>query len=65
MLDRAPDGAHVRGKMNLSSHGKKYQEALGHFDGELHTTEKAWLRYPEGVYNLVRFVGIKGDADFA
>lgn len=56
MLDRAPDGAHVREKMNLSSHGKRFREALGHFDDELHTTEKARIRYPEGVYNLVRFV---------
>lgn len=56
MLDRAPDGAHVREKMNLSSHGKRYGEALGHFDGELHTTEKTWIRYPEGMHILVRVV---------
>lgn len=47
---RAPEGAHVRDKMNLSHHGKRYREAFGHFDDELHSTSKAWIAYPEGVY---------------
>ncbi|KAJ5661728.1 cofilin [Penicillium maclennaniae] len=50
----APEGSHVRDKMNLSHHGKRFRDAFGHFDDELHSTYKEWISYPEVVKRLER-----------
>lgn len=63
ILGRAPDGAHVREKMNLSSHGDRYREALGHFDDVLQGTIKKWISYPEGVYICTNNLDRRSDAD--
>lgn len=46
---RAPEGSHVRDKMNLSHHGKRFRDMFGQFDDESHSTFKEWITYPEGV----------------
>ncbi|KAJ5126121.1 cofilin [Penicillium atrosanguineum] len=50
----APEGSHVRDKMNLSRHGKRYRDMFGHFDDELHNTFKEWITYPKVVKRLER-----------